>query len=49
MNESRQSRTVDEPVGIIISCGNRDEVAPRVSAYVWGPVPGDDERSSKAA
>jgi len=28
-----------EPVGIIISRGSRDEATSRVSAYVWGPVP----------
>lgn len=39
----------DEPVGIIISRGQRDEVAPRVSAYIWGPVPADDGAESKAA
>jgi hypothetical protein len=30
-----------EPVGIIISRGTRDEATPRFSAYVWGPVPED--------
>lgn len=30
---------IDEPVGIIISAGSQVEPAPRVSAYVWGPVP----------
>ncbi len=29
----------DEPVGIVISRGSRDEATPRFSAYVWGPVP----------
>ena len=28
-----------EPVGIVISRGSRDERAPRFAAYVWGPAP----------
>jgi hypothetical protein len=36
-----------EPVGIIISRGSRDEATSRVSAYVWGPVP--DEPENKAS
>ena len=28
-----------EPVGIVISRGNRDEPTPAVFAYVWGPAP----------
>ena len=28
-----------EPMGIVISRGSREEEAPRFSAYVWGPVP----------
>lgn len=33
----------DEPIGIIISRGSREEAAPRFSAYVWGPVPEEPE------
>ena len=29
----------EEPVGIVISRGSRDEATPRFSAYVWGPGP----------
>lgn len=29
----------DEPIGIVISNGDRREPEPRFSAYVWGPVP----------
>jgi len=29
----------EEPMGIVISRGNRAEEAPRFAAYVWGPVP----------
>jgi hypothetical protein len=49
MNDKRQRIAVDEPVGIIISRGDRDDVSPRVSAYIWGPVPTDDDQESKAA
>jgi hypothetical protein len=28
-----------EPMGIIISRGERAEPTPRISAYVWGPAP----------
>lgn len=38
-----------EPVGIIISRGSRDEATPRFSAYVWGPVPEDAEVSKVEA
>jgi len=30
---------VTEPVGIVISRGNRDEPTPAVFAYIWGPAP----------
>jgi hypothetical protein len=33
---------VTEPVGIVISRGNRDEPTPSVFAYVWGPAPEDE-------
>lgn len=29
----------DEPIGIIISRGDRGEQLPVISAYVWGPAP----------
>lgn len=28
-----------EPIGIVISRGNRDEATPVFWAYVWGPAP----------
>ena len=49
MKEMRQPTVVDEPVGIIISRGTREEVSPRVLAYIWGPVPVEDESTSRAA
>lgn len=38
-----QYDTGDEPIGIIISRGSRQETPPRLSAYVWGPVPDEPE------
>jgi hypothetical protein len=34
----------EEPIGIIISRGSRDEAEPRFTAYVWGPVPDEPEK-----
>ena len=39
----------DEPVGIVISRGSRDEATPRFWAYVWGPVPDETETSASGA
>ncbi len=41
--------TQDEPIGIVISRGLRDEPAPVVMAYVWGPAPELDAPETKAA
>jgi hypothetical protein len=49
MKEVRQPTVVDEPVGIVISRGTREEVSPRVLAYIWGPVPAEDESTSSRA
>ncbi len=38
-----------EPIGIIISRGSRDEATPRFSAYVWGPIPEEPEASQTEA
>lgn len=37
-----------EPVGIVISRGSRDEATPRFSAYVWGPIPEELEANPAA-
>lgn len=29
----------EEPLGIIISRGSREDLPPRFAAYVWGPGP----------
>jgi hypothetical protein len=35
----QQQPTAEEPMGIVISRGSREAPTPRVSAFVWGPVP----------
>jgi hypothetical protein len=39
----------DEPLGIIISRGSREEPTPIFSTYVWGPAPDPADGASKAA
>ena len=36
---NRNPLEVTEPVGIVISRGDRDEPTPTVFAYVWGAAP----------
>jgi hypothetical protein len=38
----------DEPIGIVISRGGRDEVLPAFRAYVWGPAPETTEQPAAA-
>jgi hypothetical protein len=38
MSDIRESRPVEEPVGIVISQGSRAESTPRFAAYVWSQV-----------
>ncbi|MHB1310397.1 MAG: hypothetical protein ACYC3L_00170 [Gemmatimonadaceae bacterium] len=43
MEQIRQAEIIEqEPLGIIISRGPRAEETPRLSAYIWGPVPGTE-------
>ena len=37
-----------EPVGIVISRGNRNEPTPAFFAFVWGPAPEDKSASERA-
>ena len=39
MKKIRKVSTEDEPVGIVISRGDRTEQRPVFSAYIWGPAP----------
>jgi hypothetical protein len=51
MKQDRGAVVEQEPIGIVISRGSREEAAPRFLAYVWGPAPDDLDggRDSKAA
>ena len=43
MNACAQVELEQEPIGIIISQGNRSESVPRFSAFMWSPVPEEPE------
>jgi hypothetical protein len=50
MRKSMRVEKSEEPLGIVISGGSRDEALPKFAAYVWGPAPeGADAPESKAA
>jgi hypothetical protein len=50
MAVSKRKRAVEEPVGIVISRGSREETPPAFSVYVWGPAPEPEPSAdSKAA
>ena len=42
MKIDRSSQKAEEPMGIVISRGSRDEATPLFWAYVWGPAPEQD-------
>ena len=39
MKKIREAVENEEPLGLIISRGDRAEQRPVVSAYIWGPAP----------
>jgi hypothetical protein len=39
MAKTKRKRAVEEPLGIVISRGSREEPPPAFSVYVWGPAP----------
>lgn len=39
MKKHREVPDSDEPIGIVISRGDRTEQRPIFSAYIWGPAP----------
>lgn len=39
MKKDRKDIASTEPLGIIISRGDKSEPTPVFSAYIWGPVP----------
>jgi len=50
MSSDKQHTKPGEPVGIVISSGNRESAAPRFWAYVWAPAPEcESEAAPKAA
>jgi hypothetical protein len=51
MKRARRSSQSQEPMGIVISRGSREEATPAFWAYVYGPAPEDsvDETEPRAA
>lgn len=50
MAKTKRIRAAEEPRGIVISRGSREEPPPAFSVYVWGPAPEPEPTSdSKAA
>jgi hypothetical protein len=43
MRLTRTTEIEREPIGIVIADGGRGDAAPRLAAFVWGPVPEDEE------
>jgi hypothetical protein len=49
MAVSKRKRAEEEPRGIVISRGSREDPPPTFSVYVWGPAPDPEPSESKAA
>ncbi|HVF39645.1 MAG TPA: hypothetical protein VM939_07060 [Gemmatimonadaceae bacterium] len=50
MKKARKTPEQQEPLGIIISRGDRSEQPPVFAAYIWGPAPEQTpEAASKVA
>jgi hypothetical protein len=49
MKKDRKEVVTGEPLGIIISRGDKTEPTPVFSAYIWGPVPDSDLESATRA
>ncbi|MEO8578984.1 MAG: hypothetical protein ABI469_01965 [Gemmatimonadales bacterium] len=49
MKKDRKEITSSEPLGIIISRGDKTEPTPLFSAYIWGPVPDAELESANRA
>ena len=43
MSLARLQLDTQEPIGIVIADGGRGDSLPRFSAFVWGPVPEENE------
>ena len=49
MKKDRKEIASSEPLGIIISRGDKTEPTPIFSAYIWGPVPDSVKESATRA
>lgn len=49
MKKNRKENGSSEPLGIVISRGDRTEPTPVFSAYIWGPVPDSKKESAVRA
>jgi hypothetical protein len=49
MKKISETTETDEPLGIIISRGDRKETKPVFWAYVWGPAPEPMQGTEKVA
>ncbi|HEX9606296.1 MAG TPA: hypothetical protein VF962_03620 [Gemmatimonadaceae bacterium] len=49
MKKDRKEIASTEPIGIIISRGDKTEPTPVFSAYIWGPVPDASQDSATRA
>jgi hypothetical protein len=49
MKKDRKEVASSEPIGIIISRGDKTEPTPVFSAYIWGPVPDAAQDSATRA
>ena len=47
MRKAAEFKEESEPVGIVISRGSREEPTPAFFAYIWGPAPEADEKSTR--
>jgi hypothetical protein len=49
MKKDRKETNSSEPLGIIISRGDKTEPTPAFSAYIWGPVPESEQETANRA
>jgi hypothetical protein len=49
MKKDRKEIASSEPIGIVISRGDKTEPTPVFSAYIWGPVPDDTQDTATRA
>ena len=49
MKKDRKETNSSEPLGIVISGGDKTQPVPVFSAYIWGPVPAETEESATRA